>query len=217
MALNTVELPQRIDELVGLLRNRDERAISLVDVASVTGILISTMQAYFGSIDTRIYTEFTELSKYMEQARKDIAVLQPVDEINATEIPRAGMELEAIVEAIEEATNTIMQASEEIMGADTSDADAYQAIVNDAIMRIFEACSFQDITGQRISKVVETFNHIEARLQEVATLIEHMGGATAPAKREETEVERRKRELMLNGPQLKGEGVGQDEVDALFD
>ncbi len=172
--MNTAELPLRIDELVRLLRSRDERAISLVDVASVTGILISTMQAYFTSIDTRIYTEFTELSKYMEQARKDIAQLQPVDELSENEIPRAGAELDAIVEATEEATNTIMAASEEIMNTDTSDAAAYQTVVNDAVMRIFEACSFQDITGQRISKVVETFNHIESRLNDVTKLISSM-------------------------------------------
>lgn len=216
--MNTAELPLRIDELVRLLRSRDERAISLVDVASVTGILISTMQAYFTSIDTRIYTEFTELSKYMEQARKDIAQLQPVDELSENEIPRAGAELDAIVEATEEATNTIMAASEEIMNTDTSDAAAYQAVVNDAVMRIFEACSFQDITGQRISKVVETFNHIESRLNDVTKLISSMDVADGVERvaRTETDAERRKRELILNGPQLKGEGTGQDEIDAMF-
>lgn len=216
MGLNTAELPRRIEELVNLLRSRDERAISLVDVATITGILISTMQAYFGSIDTRIYTEFADLSKYMEQARKDIAALRPVGELNSMHIPRAGMELEAIVEATEEATNTIMQASEEIMGAGTADGEAYQNIVNDAIMRIFEACSFQDITGQRISKVVETFNHIEMRLQAVAALIESMGGDNRAEQPAESDVERRRRELLLNGPQLKGEGTGQEEIDAMF-
>lgn len=215
--MNTAELPRKIEELVNLLRSRDERAISLVDVASITGILISTMQAYFGSIDTRIYTEFTDLSKYMEQARKDIAALQPVGELNSTHIPRAGMELEAIVEATEEATNTIMQASEEIMGAVTAGGEAYQSVVNEAIMRIFEACSFQDITGQRISKVVETFNHIEMRLQAVAALIESMGGGGQAAPPAETDADRRRRDLLLSGPQLKGEGAGQDEIDAMFD
>ncbi|CAN0512551.1 unnamed protein product, partial [Phaeothamnion confervicola] len=159
MALNTAELPRRLDELVSLLRSKDERNISLVDVASVTGILIATMQAYFSSIDTTIYTEFASLSKYIDQARKDIASLQPSD-MNAQYIPRAGQELDAIVESTEAATNTIMQAAEEIMAADTNDTVAYQELVGDAVMRIFEACSFQDITGQRISKVVETFTYI---------------------------------------------------------
>lgn len=214
--MNTAELPQRIDELVRLLGRCDARAISLVDVASVTGILITTMQAYFSSIDTRIYTEFAELSKYMEQARKDISQLQPMDQLSVNAIPRAGRELDAIVQATEEATNTIMTASEEIMSTDPADSEAYQAVVNDAVMRIFEACSFQDITGQRISKVVETFNHIETRLNDVTRLVESMGDSTERVERKETDAERRKRELILNGPQLAGEGTGQDEIDAMF-
>ena len=215
MALNTAELPRRIDELVHLLRSRDERSISLVDVASVTGILISTMQAYFTSIDTSIYTEFAELSKYIDQARKDIASLQPAD-LSEEHIPRAGQELDAIVESTEAATNTIMQAAEEIMAADTSDSSAYHEVVGDAVMRIFEACSFQDITGQRISKVVETFTYIESRLNKVAKLIEGVEGLTPDTIPEETTAAVRKRELMLNGPQLKGDGKDQDEIDALM-
>ena len=214
--MNTAELPRRIDELVNLLRTRDERSISLVDVASVTGILISTMQAYFGSIDTRIYSEFTELSDYMEKARKDIAAIAP-DNINEEHIPRAGEELEAIVEATEEATNTIMTAAEEIMGADHEDSAAFQTLVDSAVMQIFEACSFQDITGQRISKVVETFTYIENRLAGLSQLISKMDGPVEIAEQEETEAEKRKRELMLNGPQLKKDAKGQAEIDALLD
>lgn len=214
MALNTEELPRRIDEMVHLLRSRDERNISLVDVASVTGILISTMQAYFKSIDTSIYSEFADLSKYIDQARRDIASLRPAD-LSEEHIPRAGMELDAIVEATESATNTIMQAAEEIMALDISDPNAYQEGVNDAVMRIFEACSFQDITGQRISKVVETFTYIESRLVKVAKLAEGIEGAE-PAVHDETAAEKRKRELILNGPQLKGDGKDQDEIDALM-
>ncbi len=215
MALNSADLPRRIDELVHLLRSRDERAISLVDVASVTGILISTMQAYFASIDTKIYTEFAELSNYIDQARKDIASLQPAD-INGKHIPRAGRELEAIAESTEEATNTIMEAAEEIMAADTSDPDAYQELVGGAVMRIFEACSFQDITGQRISKVVETFTYIETRLGSVAKLIEGVEGLSPDNAQTETAADRRKRELLLNGPQMKGDGKDQSEIDALM-
>lgn len=215
MAMNMAELPRKIDEMVNLLRSRDERAISLVDVASVTGVLIATMQAYFTSIDTRIYTEFTELSDYIEQARQDIAALGP-DDLNERHIPRAGQELEAIVESTEDATNTIMGAAEEIMSADPGDADAYQELVNDAVMRIFEACSFQDITGQRISKVVETFTYIEGRLSRVAKLIENMDVDASRPPEEETDDERRKRELMLNGPQLKAEAADQAEIDKLL-
>lgn len=215
MTLNTAELPRRLDELVHLLRSRDERSISLVDVASVTGILISTMQAYFSSINTNIYTEFADLSKYIDQARRDIAALQPSD-LSEEHIPRAGMELDAIVEATESATNTIMEAAEEIMALDISDPEAYQQQVNDAVMRIFEACSFQDITGQRISKVVETFTYIESRLSKVAKLVEGVDGLEPEVNEEESAAQKRKRELILNGPQLKGDAQDQGEIDALM-
>lgn len=215
MPLNTAELPRRLDELVHLLRSRDERSISLVDVASVTGILISTMQAYFSSINTNIYTEFADLSKYIDQARRDIAALQPAD-LSEEHIPRAGMELDAIVEATESATNTIMEAAEEIMALDISDPEAYQQQVNDAVMRIFEACSFQDITGQRISKVVETFTYIESRLGKVAKLVEGVDGLRPEVEEEESAAQKRKRELILNGPQLKGDAQDQGDIDALM-
>lgn len=213
MALNASDLPRRLDELVTLLRSKDERSITMVEIASVTGILISTMHAYFSSIDTTIYTEFANLSKYIDDAHKDIAALHPVD-MNAQHIPRAGRELDAIVESTEVATNTIMQAAEEIMAADTRDPHAYQELVRNATTRIFEACSFQDITGQRISKVVETFTYIENRVSKLAALIE--GVDVPPENPEDTDEEERKRVLILNGPQLNGEGKDQSEVDALF-
>jgi chemotaxis protein CheZ len=104
------------------------------------------------------------------------------------------------------------------MAADPSDPDAYQAVVNDQIVRIFEACSFQDITGQRISKVVSTLSHLDDRIN---TLIERLKLMKIEPDQEtrrdvESEAERRRRELILHGPQHKGEGVSQDDVDALL-
>ena len=77
------------------------------------------------------------------------------NDLKQEKIPRAGLELEAIVASTEKATGTIMDAAEEIMSADAT-SENYVESINDACMRIFEACSFQDITGQRITKVVST-------------------------------------------------------------
>src|SRR5258708_4915963 len=57
------------------------------------------------------------------------------------------------------------------MGADDSDHAAYKALVDEKMMVIFEACSFQDITGQRVSKVVETLQHIEQRVARFADVM----------------------------------------------
>ena len=88
------------------------------------------------------------------------------NELKGERIPEAGRELEAIVQSTEDATGTIMDAAEEIMGADMSSSEGADAI-NDACKRIFEACSFQDITEQRISKVVSTLTFIEERLNQL--------------------------------------------------
>jgi hypothetical protein len=47
--------------------------------------------------------------------------------------------LSAVVSSTEEATTKIMESAEAILDADTSDAEAYQQLVNDKVMVIFEA------------------------------------------------------------------------------
>tara|TARA_R110002096_G_scaffold98179_9_gene218592 strand:+ start:372 stop:1337 length:966 start_codon:yes stop_codon:yes gene_type:complete len=211
--MTEVQLPKQIELLVDNLRKQDTAALSLTDVASVTEVLIGTMNVFFKSIDTSIYRECRALSDYITDARKEIASLQPSD-LESAHIPRAELELDAIVQQTEEATNTIMEAAEEIMGADTEDPAAYQATTQDAVMRIFEACSFQDITGQRISKVVETLAHIEKRVLELRDLL----GVTEADIEEARAGEPQKTgdAALLSGPALDGEGIDQNEVDALM-
>lgn len=215
-------LPKKIEQLVDHLRARNSSdqegsELSIIDIASVTEVLIGTMQTYFKSVDTTMYAEFRALSEYIVKAKQEISTINPSD-INQDKIPQGVRELAAIVQATEEATDTIMEAAEVMMSIETEDIGEYQTIVNDEVMKIFEACSFQDITGQRISKVVETLAFIENRLNSLA---ETMGidGSTAAdhtlTDEEEVEKERRERNI-LHGPQLDGEGVNQDDVDALF-
>lgn len=205
-------LSKQIELLVDNLRNQDTAALSLTDVASVTEVLIGTMNVFYKSIDTSIYRECRALSDYISNARKEIASLQPVD-LESARIPRAGLELDAIVAQTEEATNTIMEAAEEIMGADASNPEAYQTVTQDAVMRIFEACSFQDITGQRISKVVETLSHIEQRVLELRNLM----GVTDADIEEAMEDDKPVGDAaLLSGPALDGEGIDQGEVDQLM-
>ena len=101
------------------------------------------------------------------------------------------------------------------MGADASDHAAYKALVDEKMMMIFEACSFQDITGQRIAKVVETLQHIEERVSRFADV---MKAKDIEGFLSETERDRatRKEKLLLNGPQLAGAGVNQSAVDEMF-
>ena len=205
-------LSKQIGMLVDNLRKQETATMSLTDVASVTEVLISTTNMFHKSIDTSIYRECRALSDYITNARKEIASLQPID-LESARIPRAGLELDAIVQQTEEATNTIMEAAEEIMGADTENHEAYQATTMDAVMRIFEACSFQDITGQRISKVVQTLAHIEERVMELRNL---MGITSADIQEAMDEDTPTGDAALLSGPALEGEGIDQNAVDQLM-
>ena len=204
-------LSEQMETLVDHLRKREDTPPSLTEVAAVTEVLIRTMDGFFRSVDLKIYQECQSLSDYISNARKEIAALEPENQ-EAARIPRAGKELDAIVKATEEATNRIMNAAEAIMGADPSDSDAYQQTVNDAVMEIFEACSFQDITGQRISKVVETLTYIEQRAKDLRNLMGVQESDAGPQTEEDISEDKK----LLNGPALEGEGIDQNEVDALL-
>jgi len=154
-----------------------------------------------------LYRDCCELARYISKARQEIVEMRP-SQLTTNQIPRAGQELDAIVKATESATNTIMEAAEEIMAA----ADDSETI-NDACMRIFEACSFQDITGQRVTKVIGTLEYIEDRLGS----LQSAWGPDLGAQPANTEAAPGEDETgLLNGPQLEGEGVSQDDVDRMF-
>jgi len=212
-AENIVE-KARVDQIVSYIRKDQKGEISLVEIMSLAELMVGSMQTFFKELDTSIYKEFRELADYIGTAKNEIGRLQ-ANELSDNYIPSAGEELDAIVAATESATNTIMEAAENIMEADPSNPEAYQGAVNDAVMEIFEACSFQDITGQRITKIVETLQHIDDRVSRFASALgaSDVGGHFDQA---EAEREQRKQELLLNGPQALGEGVSQDDIDALL-
>jgi len=209
------ELPKQVEKLVDHLRSDRNANLSLTEVASVTEVLIATMRAFFRNIDTSVYRECRDLSDYISSARLEIASLQPMD-AEGGRIPRAGLELDAIVMQTEDATNTIMTAAEEIMAADQNDLQAFQSVTNDAVMRIFEACSFQDITGQRISKVVETLAHIEERVKALRDLMGITQDEIQAARDSRDPDPTDEDKALLRGPALEGEGIDQNEVDDLM-
>ncbi|MES0809659.1 protein phosphatase CheZ [Roseibium sp. SCPC15] len=193
-------------------KNRDGE-VSLTDVMHLAEVMSGSMYDFLSTVQPAVTEELTSIAKEIRRMKEEISQLRAND-MTGNKIPDAGRELDAIVEATEEATNSIMEAAEEIMGADTSDAEAYQELVSNKMIGIFEACTFQDITGQRISKVVSTLRYIDER---VSSFIEHLRiPEELDAALEENEEERRKRELILHGPQHSGEGVSQDDIDALL-
>ena len=121
------------------------------------------------------------------------------------------MELDAVVRDTERATETIMSEAEALMAADPVDLEPYKAEVGAAMLRIFGACSFQDLTGQRVNKVIATLRHIEERVGQFAGALGVKDSGQAP-----NAAEQRNKDLLLNGPAINGPATTQDDIDALF-
>jgi chemotaxis protein CheZ len=191
--------------------------------AEITAIVESIMSKLAGDLtaaDLKLYTELEQLARFIQNARSEIAAVRPHD-INAEDIPRATDELDAVVGATEEATGTILDACEQLEKATASlPPEAAEQITN-AVTRIYEACNFQDITGQRITKVVKTLKHIEDRVSAMLTafgdeLAKHQAASPA-AKPAETPAEAKPSDAdLLNGPQMPDDAKKQAEIDAIL-
>ncbi len=201
------------DRLIAFLKQKRD-SVTFNDIIALAEVSAQSLQSFFQAMDAKVYRELREIAGYIESMRHEIGALQ-VNDLKNTRIPAAGEELDAIVQATEAATHTIMEGAEAVMAADASDPAAYKALVEEKMMVIFEACSFQDITGQRIAKVVETLQHIEERVSRFAKVVQakDLDGFLTEQERERAA---RKEKYLLHGPQLAGHGVDQAKVDEMF-
>ena len=184
----------------------------LINLMQQSEALVALMRGFFQQLDKRRSEEFRVIAGYIAKAKDEIREMRPHD-ISHERIPTAGAELEAITRDTETATHTIMNSAEAMMGADISNPAAYKTMVDDEVMKIFEACSFQDITGQRVSKVVNVLKQIEERVGRLANTL----GVEDGFPTELSEDEKRRRDLLLNGPAIGGPETKQDAIDAMFD
>jgi chemotaxis protein CheZ len=105
----------------------------------------------------RLFGELDELSGIIRKMKSEIASLRP-DDIKAEYIPNATDELDAIVDATAGATHEILDAMDTLEEFAASLPPEQAEIVTSATMRVYEACNFQDITGQRTTKVIKLPN-----------------------------------------------------------
>jgi chemotaxis protein CheZ len=154
----------------------------------------------------RLKAERAELADYVTMARQAISEVG-ADHLRADALPAAMREMEAVTAATEGAANRIMEAAEQIMRASTDD-DARTRSVNEACIAIMEACSFQDLTGQRLSKVLKTLTAIDTKLARLqATLAIE---STSPVTAVQGDA------ALMNGPALPDQAMSQDMIDQLL-
>jgi chemotaxis protein CheZ len=199
-------------ELRALIQPREELTHSVIEAYRHE---IAEAQKLKGELDL-IYDA-------INKTKTEIATLH-ITGFEGPEMKRVTHELDAIVGGTETATEGILaaaefidQAANTLSAAVKSEQDkALAHDIQDHVIQIFEACNFQDLTGQRITKVVATLKFIEThivRMMEIWGGIESFKDITPTAM-----AEREHDEKLLHGPSLEGElgHASQDEIDALF-
>ena len=175
---------------------------------------------------SHLKTELRALSVCIAQTKAEIASIHPSTS-GDDHLSAVSNELDAVVASTERATTDILDAVEsvetQVRNIKSHVSDAYvTGLVDDILEKlisVLEACNFQDITGQRITKVVNTLKFVEER---VSSMIKIWGeDAVREASDEAVLFGGHRPESednhLLNGPQLDGEGIKQSDIDALFD
>jgi chemotaxis protein CheZ len=171
----------------------------------------------------KLKSELDLIYEAINKTKREIATLH-VTGFEGPEMARVTDELDAVVAGTERATEQILAAAEDIdqmastLAARLKDEQDVSLVqdAQDRVVKIFEACNFQDLTGQRIGKVVATLKFIETH---IVRMMEIWGGIDsfkdiAP----EAMAVRDGDAKLLNGPKLDGEAghVSQNDIDALF-
>jgi len=174
-----------------------------------------------GIHDEKLRSKILNLFQYIQRMREEIAHMNSADD-DKTRFQTVAGHLDAIVQSTEDATNGILEQLEGIddlvdeirkAGADGAVPSLCDKIGEKTMLAI-EACTFQDITGQRITRVVKSMKFVEERVNAMIDLwgrddIESLGielPSDAPTGDE----------ALMNGPQLPGEEISQEEIDKLF-
>ncbi len=170
----------------------------------------------------KLKEEMDKIQEAILSTKREIASLH-VSGFKGEDMTRVTDELDAVVGGTEQATERILATAEiidekagNLAARLKGDNNGLATEIQERVVEIFEACNFQDLTGQRIRKVVNVLKFIEDR---VDRMMEIWGGMDAFNTIEADESLRRAGDAaLLNGPALPDADdiASQDDIDALF-
>jgi chemotaxis protein CheZ len=185
--------------------------------------LLETYRAQIEQCE-KLKVELDLIYDAINRTKREIAVLHGKS-FDGNEMSKVTGELGAVVGGTEEATQQILEAAEAIDQAASAlgkvNSPDQQKIlseeISERVVSIFEACNFQDLTGQRISKVMATMKFIE---NHITVMMDIWGGVDAIRAHAPPIIDDREGDAkLLNGPKLDGDAghASQNDIDALFD
>ncbi len=212
--VDNAEIYQAVQELreeIAELRGSDDNQASVFD---------DDHPAFSESLAARV--EIAQMVKMIGRAKLEIAAIKhPSSQDDRMQL--AASELDAIVVATETSTQDVLAASEQIeayvrdltaLHPEDGELITLGDQIANEIIKIFEACNFQDITGQRINKVIKTIRFIEEKILAMINIWGMEAFMDLPMPSESSAYGE---DSLMNGPQLENQGITQDEINALFD
>ena len=219
MTILSDSVDQRIQEGI-----RAEIAPLFEDLRRFTDRRIAELSAELHATLQMVDYSEINLSGQLAKIQEQVAVMVAMP---AVATRNSGLELEAVVQATEAAANQIMEAAEAIgdwLRDGSRDVESLE-IVASKLNSIFEACSFQDVTGQRIRRAIQHLQHVEVMLTEISpnqsqsTSSENV--VTVNPDLVQADVDRvfgaMQREAEPAAPDEPVAALAQDDVDRMFD
>jgi chemotaxis protein CheZ len=157
--------------------------------------------------------EVDMIALYIHDLRAAINGLGVLD-ITDKKLSAVQADINVVIVQTRTATDTVLETAENLLASDVT-GSAYHDLVNDQMIRLMEACTFQDITGQRLSRVAETLNAMEERLKRFAGIVKprHADEVAGP---DEARRQAWRQRNLVHGPGG-AEVVDQSMIDRLMD
>ena len=224
----TAERHQRRDDKAGTGRNWEVEMMQVMKTLSRLEEKVEKLSSTLpdpADIAGNIKPAPDQAQNCLEQGRRQLEeICSPAAD---KRIDSAAEELVAVIQATESATEEILSACE-VIDAVSQDISANRttvmlispeelAQIQECVIRIYQAATFQDITGQRITKVSRILSHIEQRITGLADTLGMAGDNLLQAATLTTQAaDHFDEKKLLNGPAKMGEGISQSDIDAMF-
>ncbi|MCE2927513.1 MAG: protein phosphatase CheZ [Rickettsiales bacterium] len=192
---------------------QSKKEITLEDLGGMFEEIAQHFGGQGSNTDRFMHQEIARLARYIQDAKKEIFSIATNNNAEPA-IVDASAHLDEVIKATESATNNIMDAVDTISNNASGIGGEKEQQILDATTRIYEACNFQDVTGQRIRKVIKLLENIEERIGKLNELFGNDEDLMRSV--QETKPDPMSDSALMNGPQLSNQASSQADIDALF-
>jgi chemotaxis protein CheZ len=171
-------------------------------------------------------TELDIMKDAITRTKSELATLHRTENTGKG-MRRAADELDAVVDSTERATTQLLGAIEEIeshagmLNAATlpPGMKPHVDVIMERVITAYEACNFQDLTGQRINKIVGVMKFIEEHLDRLIATWSELDSFRDLISVMPVPTSLDDESSLLNGPKLDYDAghVDQTDIDSLFD